>query len=249
MTVGQFTVKPIPGPKYTTKQSKYQYAPKVNFRQIMYANTNSGKTTNIISQILDLYRDVFERIFIFSHSIDTDSAWEPVKSYMESKEWNLKECLFSEYSDLALEKILKTQEGIIKYQKSKGETQLYSILVIFDDMMTSRQAMRGRLIDVIYSRGRHLGISVITSLQSVRKVSTVVRQNSEHILTWRLRSASDLDSLLEENSAIVDLDTLQEMYWKAVRKPYGYLWIDKSTNDEDEMFHPNGLGTPPEKIT
>ena len=68
-------------------------------------------------------------------------------------------------------------------------------------------------------------------------------------MTWRLRSAGDLDSLLEENSAIVGIDKLEEMYWKAVRKPYGYLLIDKSTNDEDEMFHPHGLGSAPEKIT
>ena len=118
-----------------------------------------------------------------------------------------------------------------------------------DDMMTDQAAMRGKLIDVIYSRGRHLQISVITSLQSVKKVSTVVRQNSEHVLVWRLRSGGDLDSFLDENSAIVGVDKLQELYWTAVRKPYGYLWVDKSTNDEDEMFPPDGLGPPPVKIT
>ena len=119
----QFVVKPQPGKKYTTNQSSYPHAPKCPYRQLLYANTNSGKTTLIISQILDLYRDVFERIYVFSHSWETDSAWNPVKAYMESKEWNLKECGFSSYSDAALANIIKTQEGIIRYQKEQGQTQ------------------------------------------------------------------------------------------------------------------------------
>ena len=90
-----FVNKPIPGKKYTQSQSKYDDVPVAPFRQILYANTASGKITLIINQCLDLYRDVFERIIVFSHSWDTDSAWMPLKKYMEEKEWNLKECGFS----------------------------------------------------------------------------------------------------------------------------------------------------------
>ena len=122
------------------------------------------------------------------------------------------------------------------------------ILIIFDDMMDSRAAMRGKQIEILYARGRHIFISCITSVQSVKKVSNVVRQQSEHVLCWRLRSSGDLDSFLDENSAIVPMDQLQQIYWKAVSKPYGYLWLNKTATDDDDIFHPYGLGTPGEKL-
>ena len=243
-----FNNQPIPGKKFTQPQSQYDNVPIAPFRQLLYANTASGKTTLILNQCLDLYRNVFERIIVFSHSWDTDSTWDPLKKYMEEKEWNIKECGFSTYDDAVLAKIIDEQAQVTRYLKSKG-SKCMGILIILDDMMDSRAAMRGKQIEILYARGRHIFCSVITSLQSVRKVSTVVRQQSEHILCWRLKSSGDLDSFLEENSAIVPMQTLQEIYWKAVSKPYGYLCLNKTATDDDDLFHPDGLATPGEKIT
>ncbi|MFM7990401.1 MAG: hypothetical protein ACKPKO_64900 [Candidatus Fonsibacter sp.] len=33
--------------------------------------------------ILDLYRNCFDRIYVFSPSIEVDSSWLPVKEYIE----------------------------------------------------------------------------------------------------------------------------------------------------------------------
>ena len=33
--------------------------------------------------ILDIYRDVFERIYVWSPSISVDSNWLPVKKYIQ----------------------------------------------------------------------------------------------------------------------------------------------------------------------
>ena len=74
-------------------------------------------------------------------------------------------------------------------------------------------------------------------------------QQSEHIFCWRLRSGGDLDSFLDENSAIVDMRTLEKVYWMAVSQKWGHLWLDKSQQDPDLMFHPDGLGSPPIKIS
>ena len=114
MSDHQFVVKPIPGKKFTMEQNPYKWAPVCPFRQILYANTNSGKTTLILSQCLDLYRDVFERIFVFSHSWETDQSWAPLKEYMEAREWNVRECGFTQYSDEALGNIIRTPSSEIE---------------------------------------------------------------------------------------------------------------------------------------
>ena len=72
-------IKPINIKEYTVKQSTYQVVGKLPIRNITVGPSGSGKTNLIIAMILDIYRDCFSRIFIFSASIDVDSSWILVK--------------------------------------------------------------------------------------------------------------------------------------------------------------------------
>ena len=56
-------VKPINTKEYDFKQSKYEVAPRLPFSQIITGPSGSGKGILLQSMILDIYRDVFERIF------------------------------------------------------------------------------------------------------------------------------------------------------------------------------------------
>ena len=43
----------------------------------------SAKTVALISLILEQNKGVFERIYVFSPSVDIDDGWIPVKKYIE----------------------------------------------------------------------------------------------------------------------------------------------------------------------
>ena len=58
-------VKPVNVKEYDFKQSKYDVAPRLPFSQIITGPSGSGKGILLQSMILDIYRDVFERIYIF----------------------------------------------------------------------------------------------------------------------------------------------------------------------------------------
>ena len=53
-------------------------------RSVILGPSGSGKTILLQSMIVDIYAGCFERIYICSPSIDLDSAWRPVKEYVES---------------------------------------------------------------------------------------------------------------------------------------------------------------------
>ena len=249
MPPARFVNGPIKVKKYTHTQSRYDNVGALPSRYLLLAQTNSGKTTMILHMCLDIYRDCFERIVVFSHSWNLDSTWDPLKEYMEEKEWNLNECGYDSYSDSALAAIIEEQQKIVAWQKAKNHKRLFSLLIIFDDMMSTREAMRGKQIEILYSRGRHMNISAWTSTQAYRKVLNTVRMNSDHELVWKLRNGQDLHAWLEENSAIVGMDRLLEIFRMATSKEYGYLWVNKAAKDEDDIFHPDGLNTPGIKIT
>ena len=72
-------VKPIDEINYDFKQSKHEVAPKLT------GPSGSGKTVLLINMILDIYKNCFERIYIWSPSINVDSVWLPVKKYIQEE--------------------------------------------------------------------------------------------------------------------------------------------------------------------
>ena len=116
-------VKPIKIREYEVKQSKYPQVGKLPIRSILLAPSGSGKTVLIQNMILDIYKGLFQRIYIFSPSIEVDHTWEPVKKHIE-KDLKIKHSkeepiYFSEYNNEALLEIIDTQKKVIEYQKKK----------------------------------------------------------------------------------------------------------------------------------
>ena len=76
-------VEPTHVQEYTVKQSKYEVCGKLPIRSVILGPSGSGKTVLLQNMILDIYRDCFSRIFIFSPSIEVDATWRPVKECIE----------------------------------------------------------------------------------------------------------------------------------------------------------------------
>ena len=56
------------------------------------------------------------------------------------------------------------------------------------------------------------------------------------MFVFRLRNSQDLNTFLEEISALVDKATLLEMYKLATREPYSFLYIKLTAKDLNDMF-------------
>jgi hypothetical protein len=91
------------------------------------------------------------------------------------------------------------------------------------------------LLSRLFFRGRHLQISTLVSVQRLKSIASAIRANLQLLTIWRLRSFTELESLLEELSAIHDKKTLLALYEQAVSQPYGF-WLVKLTDRPDRMF-------------
>jgi ABC-type lipoprotein export system ATPase subunit len=112
-------IKPIQTKEYETKQSKYNVVSKLPLRSIVLGPSGSGKSILLQNMILDIYRDCFSRIYIFSPSINVDyQTWEPVKKYIDKNIQNThdEEFYFDNFDEAALTDIINTQRKIT-YQK------------------------------------------------------------------------------------------------------------------------------------
>ena len=79
-------IKPIKTKQYDVPESRYKQAGKLPFRSIILGSSGSGKTILLQNMIIDIYKHLFERIYIFSPSIDVDyQTWLPVKKYIKKR--------------------------------------------------------------------------------------------------------------------------------------------------------------------
>ena len=92
------------------------------------------------------------------------------------------------------------------------------------------------MLNTLFIRGRHSQISTIASSPKLRLISSTMRVNTQFLCVWKLRSALELESLLEEVSATHDKQTLMAMYHHATSQPYGFWYINLTRNHED-MFY------------
>jgi hypothetical protein len=233
-------VKLFPTPEYTARQSAFMHLPKVPIRGALVGGSGSGKTRALVSMLLHQYRGCFSRIFIFSPSVNIDMTWLPVKNYVEHTlkvDTDKEPSFFEEWDPARLEKIIGDQFKMVEYQKKKGYKRLFSILVVIDDFADRPDLMHNNtnVLSRLFFRGRHLSISTLVSTQKLKTIASSIRANLQFMMVWRLRSWSELESLLEELSAIHDKKTLLALYDEAVSKPYGF-WLVNLTEPPDRMF-------------
>lgn len=233
-------ITPIQLKEYNCKQSKYSdVAPKLPMRSMLVGPSGGGKTVLLTNMILDIYRDCFSRVYIWSPSINVDSTWKPVKDYIRDhiKPNDREKCYFDSYEPSELEQVIKTQQKVIDYQKEQKHKDLYQILIVIDDFADDTNFTRkSTLLHQLYIRGRHYMISTITSTQVYKQISPIVRKNMTHLFIYRLRNYGDLEAIIEEMSAIYDKKTLLQMYHEAISEPYSFLYINLMQKDKSKMF-------------
>lgn len=241
-------VRPAKTDSYEFAQSRYAQLPEIPFRAIVAAPSGAGKTVLLQSMVLELYRTTsgkspFSRIYVWSPSVHVDPAWIPVKKFIREElgvDEDREQFCFADYKAEDLEGVIETQKKIVDAQKKRGDKRLYSILIIVDDFADSPSFTRhSSLLWMLYVRGRHYGISSISSVQRYRVLSPIIRTNATALIIFKLRNVKELEALTEENSAVVSRDRFREIYEEATSQPYGFLYINSVARSVEEMFYLN----------
>ena len=174
-----YEVKPLPSKTYKFKQSQYEDVPGPLPASILItAPSGSGKSILLQRMIESIYAGCFDAgVHIWSQSIDLDdTVWAPVKTFLESQGFPPAKYCHDKYDEELLKKIMDEQKAVIEYQKKKCHKQLFAQCHIFDDLLDDKRLMRySRQLEVLFVRGRHMGITTIVSNQRYRALMPSAR--------------------------------------------------------------------------
>lgn len=129
----------------------------------------SGKSFMIRNLVyLLLKKKLIDLVYVFSYTADVDEAYTS---------WIANECIFNP-------KIMnETIDLIFKMQKSDKRKK---VCIICDDFDITSQSDS---LDMLYTRGRHYGITTILSCQITTKgVSTAIRNNTQYLFIRKLNA-------------------------------------------------------------
>ena len=247
-------IKPHKMKEYEFKQSKYDVAPRIPFSQIVVGPSGSGKSILLQNMVLDIYRNCFSRIYIFSSSIHVDSVWHPVKEYIEKHlrvDTKKEKTYFDDFHKEDLEEILELQYKISKYQKDNNFKTLFASLVIVDDFVDQVSfSKHNSLLNSLYIKARHYGVNVVSSSQKFNALSTIIRVNSRQLFFFKMRNYKELQTMIEELSVLLikknllkndknisnAKNTLLEIYDDATEERFSFLFVNLMKHNINEVF-------------
>ena len=146
------------------------------------------------------------------------------------------QCFFFTYDPKELADVLDRQFRIAEWQKNNGK-HVFSVLIIVDDFSDDPQFTRNsKLLHQLYIRGRHFFANIVTSVQKATTLHPLIRTQATATFTFRLRSMQDLETWVQENSAVFDKKTLMKIYKAATDPRFGFLYMNLMAHDPRDMF-------------
>ena len=137
--------------------------------------------------------------------------------------------------------LIEQHKNVNAHLKAKKHMKGCAILCRIDDFADAGDKVMHsstNILTSLYVRGRHLGCACWILTQKQRIISLICRTNFSWMLTWRLRNAKELVSILEELDALVDRKLLHEMYPIATAEKHSF-WYINLLNERDSMFYKN----------
>ena len=205
---------------------------RIPISMALIGKRRSGKTHLLIKMLNSKYfRDTFEKIYIFSPTIELDPTWQKVRNIFDSEDTRF--TLFDKFEPDVLEAILELQKKTIPKKRS-------DILIIIDDFAEKLKGQRGNILELLATKGRHFKASFIFTSQKYNSIHPIIRNNADEFVFFRVSNNLELKTIVDENDN-KDLQKIGgfESLLNNNTKDYDYLLVVKGK--EDKYYRGNAL--------
>lgn len=171
----------------------------------------------------------YKKIWIICPTFAEDDNWSFFDEYVKS---GLVEVL-SEVNENKLNKIWN------KCKKAKVQSSHDNYLLYFDDC-TGQPAFKKNqetgVLNQLFSKGRHAGISIIIVVQKFTQASTIMRTNADGFLTFMTLSDREKDYIYGE-FGWGGKKQFVKMVDDATKYPYHFFFVNRQGAGAPDYYH------------
>ena len=80
-------------------------------------------------------------------------------------------------------------------------------------------------------------ISTITATQKFSAIHPIIRTSTTELYVYRLRDYKDLETCIDEVSAVADEKSLVEIYHTVTDEPYSFIYVKLTAKTKNDVLH------------
>ena len=193
------------------------------------AKRNSGKSI-LLRYLIKTHSEDFSKIFVVCPSEPVNHFY---KKFIDNKD------IFEKYDENWINSLMKKLEKINGQIENKESYK--RVLLVLDDCCSDVKFHQSDSLKKVFTRGRHLGLSLIITSQYPYHIPPVCRINCDFIAVGQLNSQG-IDVLTSEYlMGNISKEDFKKMYYNATSN-YGFLLINNnSISSNDNMSEIYGI--------
>jgi energy-coupling factor transporter ATP-binding protein EcfA2 len=184
---------------------------------------HSGKS-ELIKYIVSLYCHQFNKIFVVCPSEAVNKFYS---QFLPS------ENIFTDYKDEWIEKLMTR---LIKINVGKKDNESAHILLILDDCVSDVNFHNAKAFEKLFTRGRHLKISLLITTQYPYLIPPVARINCDYILVGQMNKQGLKVMCDEFLMGDISPKEFLKMYYNSTND-YGFLIINNNSTSNNNNIN------------
>jgi hypothetical protein len=188
------------------------------------AKRGSGKSY-LIKYMVNQYKKDFSRVYVICPTEEVNHFYNSITK---------PEYIFYKWSEEWINTLIKS---VSKY-KNENQDKTKQILLILDDLIADVRFSESDMLKRLFTRSRHINISVIIAQQSVRSIPLLCRNNCDYIICGQ-SSQSSIEILADEfRTGDISKKEFIQLYHNNT-KNYNFLVINNNStkdNDLDSLY-------------
>jgi len=184
----------------------------------------SGKSSMVCGLIKEVYRKVFDTVILASPSVHFDPTFKELTKFKNVG-------FIDRVDNETLQDILKKQEEIVKEDPSA------TLLLYVDDAGDFfRRSSAQKMMNVLYTRARHSGTSLISCVQSPQHLSSIQKTNTTQWIVFRCdkRSMASLAEQLETKHSFAE--EVYDYLMDATEKRYSFAYLNFQESMKESIY-------------
>lgn len=192
---------------------------------LVVAKRNSGKS-QLIRYLVLVNQHLFNKIFLICPTESVNGFYSDI---IEKKN------ILTSYNEDFINNLVET---MTRANSNQPKNKRQNILLILDDCISDATIKNSKPFELLFTRGRHINISIIFVSQYLKAAITPVIRNNIDFCLFSQVNAQGLRLIFDEYNYNLSKQDFYELFKKAT-KDYGFLVINNNSvknGDIDEIY-------------